>query len=186
MLHTLGDSHCWHSWLKIPDVKVHLIGPMTMHSFGLSKPIVTMGIPEQDTVVYCWGEIDCRCHVHKYPPYNDCIDTLVANYIEAIKKNQITHPNALIFNIPPPPRRGKVIEEKENPGFPFLGTDRERLNYVKYMNKKLKETGYKIVDIYKNVSDCEGFLNPEQSDDQVHISDEKPIVEWLKKEEYLK
>jgi hypothetical protein len=177
MIHTVGDSHCWHAWLDIPGVKFHLFGPMLMYTFGNTKQIVVNDIPEDDTVIFCWGEIDCRCHVHKHQPWKETIDSLVENYISAIDENAKTHKNAWVFNVVPPPRRKDV---PENPGYPFLGTDEERLSYVRYMNQKLKESKYPFIDVYDKYSDKDGFLNLELAN-EVHIRDNKYLVEWIKK-----
>jgi len=176
VIYTVGDSHCWHAWLKIPGVITRGMGPMTMYHFGLSRVNVVEGIPEDAIVCFCWGEIDCRCHVHKYQPWQETIDKLVENYLYTIGLNAKTHKNVWIYNVVPPPRKAKT---PENPGFPFLGTDEERLAYVKYMNEKLKQGGYPFVDIYDKLCDQDGFLIAEKSDGHVHIADEKPLIEWI-------
>lgn len=176
-IHTVGDSHCWHAWLKIPEVKVNLIGPMLMHSLGRDKPIVVGNIPQDVIVCFCWGEIDCRCHVHKYQPWKETIDTLVKNYLDVIRMNVKDRKDVWIFNVVPPPRRKDV---PENPGFPFVGEDHERLAYVRYMNDRLRESEFTFVDVYDKYCDSEGFLRMDLSDGHVHIADEKPLVEWIK------
>ena len=44
-----------------------------------------------DTIVFCLGEIDCRCHIHKHitetTTYQDIINNIVDNYFEAIELN---------------------------------------------------------------------------------------------------
>lgn len=177
MIYTIGDSHAWHCWLKVAGVETRQIGPMTMYRFGQSHPIVVRDIPQDSMCIFCWGEIDCRCHVHKYQPYTECIDGLVKNYIEVIKENQALVPNIWIFNVVPPPRRKDAISE--NPAFPFLGTDEERLSYVRYMNQRLKEAWPKFIDVYEHYCDKDGFLDMPKSDYHVHIADERPLINWL-------
>jgi hypothetical protein len=176
MIYTVGDSHCWHAWLKIPRVITQTCGPMTMHSFGLSKVIIIDKIPKDAIVVFCWGEIDCRCHVHKYQPWQETIDILVKNYLDTIRLNAKVNPNIWIYNVVPPPRRANT---SENPGFPFLGSDEERLSYVQYINKKLKESEFFLVDIYNKYCDKDGFLNMSLSDNHVHIANEKFLAEFI-------
>ena len=181
LIYSVGDSHCWHVWLKVPYVRVQTSGPMTMYRFGQDKPFVLTGIPEEAIVCFSWGEIDCRCHVNKFQPWQETIDELVKNYFDAIEANIKKPENAWIFNVVPPPRREAAIE---SPGFPFLGTDEERLAYVRYMNKKLSECGsrgYTFIDVYEHYCDQDGFMIPEKSDGHVHIADEKPVIQWLER-----
>lgn len=179
-INTIGDSHCWHAWLNIPNVEFHLMGPMLMYTFGKFKPIITKGIPTDEIICFCWGEIDCRCHVNKYLPYQKTIDDLVKNYIEAIKLNtkEFNPEYVWIYNVAPPTHKDTI---PGNPAFPFLGSDEERLQYVKYMNQKLKESGYTFVDLYSKHSDKEGFINKDLSIDRIHISNEEHIVDWINK-----
>lgn len=178
-IYTVGDSHCWHAWLKIPGVITKTTGPMLMHTLGLSELILVEDIPKDAIVCFCWGEIDCRCHVHKYQPWKETIDILVKNYLNVVRLNAKTHKNIWIFNVVPPPRRKSAVSE--NPGFPFLGSDEERLSYVKYMNEKLRESEFPFVDVYDKYADSEGFLNMEYTDNHVHIEDPIFIIEWINK-----
>lgn len=177
-IYTVGDSHSWHAWMRIPGVETRSIGPMTMYSFGLANPYVVGHIPNDATVVYCWGEIDCRCHVHKHQPWDKCIDSLVENYVKVVKNNMKTHPNGWIYNVVPPPKRDESSEQFGG-GFPFVGSNEDRLKYVRYMNKKLKESGLPFIDLYDKYCDEDGYLRLDISDDHVHVSDEKPIIEWI-------
>lgn len=182
MIYTIGDSHSWHAWLKVPGVITKTMGPMLMHTLGVSKPILVNDIPKDASIIFCWGEIDCRCHVHKYQPWVDTIDLLVSNYIETIRLNAKINPNISIFNVVPPPRKKNT---PENPGFPFLGSDEERKFYVQYMNKRLSESEFTFINVYDKYCDNEGFLNMDLSDGHVHIANEKYLVEWLDKNRSL-
>lgn len=177
LIYTVGDSHCWHAWVKIPFVETRTCGPMTMYSFGIHKPIVVGGIPPEAIVCFCWGEIDCRCHVHKYQPWRQMIDELVERYFAAIDENAKIHKNIWVYNVVPPPRR---IGTQENPDFPFLGSDEERLNYVRYLNQKLNQGKYPFIDVYDQYCDKDGFLRMEVSDCHVHVEDERPLLEYIK------
>lgn len=177
-IYTIGDSHAWHCWLNVPNVVTKTRGAMLMYTLGMStKPMLLEDIPKDDIICFCWGEIDCRCHVHKHLPYKECIDRLVENYVKAIKMNTVDRPHVWVFNVVPPPRKGKVAAE--NQAFPFLGSDEERLLYVQYMNEKLREAPFVFVDVYGKYCDKDGFLNMTMSDGHVHIADPKPLTEWV-------
>ena len=150
-----------------------------MFSFGRDKPIVTSAIPLDAIVCFCWGEIDCRCHVFNHPPWTVCIDNLVDNYLKAIEANIVGRKkeDVWIFNVVPAPKRNKV--PSENPGFPFCGSDEERRGFVRHMNHKLSQSPYTFVDIHEKYEDKEGYLNMAMSDGHVHLADEKPLKEWI-------
>ena len=161
-IYTIGDSHAWHCWLKIKNTATYTAGPMTMFHFGNYKPIMTGKIPKDGIVCFCWGEIDCRCHVFKHPPFDQCVEALIANYLEAIKANvEGRDPKDVwIYNVVPPPRRDPPLTHlsPENPGYPFLGTDQERLSFAKRMNDLLRKSPYTFVDVYDKYADKDGFL----------------------------
>jgi hypothetical protein len=182
-IYPVGDSHAWHGWLKIPEAEPYTVGPMTVHHFGTQKPILTEKIPMDAIVVFCWGEIDCRCHIFKHPPFLDTINTLVKNYQDAIRLNVIGRDpsNIWVYNIVPPPRKEQAYSE--NPNYPFLGSNEERLFFVNRMNDGIRKfcfmEGYKFVNTYAGYCDDFGFMIMEKSDGHVHIADLQPLRSWI-------
>jgi hypothetical protein len=179
-IYTIGDSHCIHSWNKIPGVTILSRGPMTMFSLGNGDFDMVGEILDGSIAVFCWGEIDCRCHVHRHPPYQSCIDMLVYNYRQRILKS-LENRNVIPFVllIAPPVYRQ---DSGENLSFPFLGTDDERKLYVNYMNSKLRDLskdGIMSFDVYDKFCDSNGFLNRDMSDSHVHMTDERPFIEFI-------
>jgi len=182
MIYTFGDSHAWHCWLKIKNTMPFSPGPMTLYHFGFYKPVMTSKVPLEDVVVFSYGEIDCRCQIHKFPPWEETIDKLVENYKLALDANAVGRdPKRVWVNyvVPPPRRDGLPHVEAENPDYPFLGSDQERLSFVRRMNDGLKKLPYTYIDLYDQYADKDGFLNPAMSDDQCHVSDPKPLQEWV-------
>ena len=179
-IYTFGDSHCWHAWLKVPNVVTNCGGAMTMYSFGLAdqSPITETQVPLDSIIVFSLGEIDCRYYVNKYQPWQKTIESLVEGYIRGIDIC-VTGRNlklVWIFNVLPP-----IKDAGESPTFPFVGTLEERASYVKYMNGLLRKSKYTFVDIYDACSTSEGFMKPEDSDMHVHLENEKYIIEWIEK-----
>lgn len=177
-IHTIGDSHSYSGWSEITN---HHLGPRLCYSFGRDKlkfcDIRNFNIIDGDTIIFCLGEIDCRCHIHKHiheNTYENIINSIVDNYFEAIRINitsfQINLKNVCVYNIVPPIQKHNT---HENPLQPYLGTDEERKNYVLYFNKKLKEkcieNNYIFFDIYDKYTDENGFLRKDLSDGNVHI-----------------
>ena len=189
-IHTIGDSHSFNGWEK--DIVKHHIGPVLCYSFGKEKlsrcDISAFNIQDGDTVVFCFGEIDCRCHVGKHVSstntYTDIIDKLVFNYFEAIELNILKLrkklKNICVYNIVPPIEKHNTLE---NPDYPYLGTDEERKQYTLYFNQCLKskciEKGYMFFDIYNKYTNSNGFLQKELSDGNVHISNGIYIKEFI-------
>ena len=178
-IHTIGDSHSGCGWSGIIQ---HYLGPVLCYSFGKEQinrcDIRNFNIKDGDTIIFCLGEIDCRCHIHKHitetTTYQDIINNIVDNYFEAIEFNisisQIKLKNVCVYNVVPPIQKYNTLE---NPEYPYLGTDEERKQYTLYFNEKLKEKciekGYIFFDIYNNYIDETGFLRKDLSDGTVHI-----------------
>lgn len=194
MIKTIGDSHSdgkWSNWESVPGVETNWLKGKGKLAYSIGRDgidITEYNIKEGDTVIFCFGEIDCRCHVHKYvkkgKSYIDVIDEIVLSYVESIKKNVDLIPNTkfCIYNVVPPVKKSKV---SQNPEYPHLGSDSDRKNYHEYFNKKLKEkcveNNFIFFDVYKEYSDDEGFLKKEMSDNNVHLKDPKPRIEFIKK-----
>ena len=98
-------------------------------------------------MILCFGEIDCRCHVHKQRykdlqgenprPYEEVIDEIIARYISHLRAQ--TRPGNLpagvkifVFNVPPP---AKGCDVAEVPEFPYIGEDSDRKSYVLQLSR---------------------------------------------------
>jgi hypothetical protein len=190
-IHTIGDSHSLNGWNEI--IQKHYLDGLLCYSFGKEKlnrcDIRNFNIKDDDTIIFCLGEIDCRCHINKHitktTRYQDIINYIVDNYFEAIKLNvsisQIKLKNICVYNVVPPIQKYNTYE---NPEYPYLGTDEERKNYTLYFNKKLKEkcieNNYIFFDIYNNYIDKNGYLKKDLSDGNVHIRNGVYITNFIK------
>jgi len=190
LLHTIGDSHgggvhgLVGAFDQIEGVMHHHLGPKLMHSIGRDGlELRAYGITDGDTVICCFGEIDCRCHVHKFgPDYRKTIADTVERYVQALLANleRLPRLRLCVYNVPPPIRKAG---RAENPDYPYLGTDEQRLAYVTLMNEFLAEQcsrhGLVFVDIVKDYADTEGFLRLELSDETVHIVEPGPLRRFI-------
>jgi FkbM family methyltransferase len=189
-IHTIGDSHgggvsgLSGAFDLVGGVTPHHLGPRLMHSIGRDGlDLRKQGIKDGDTVICCFGEIDCRCHVHKFgPDYRKTITATVERYVQALLANleRLPRLRLCVYNIPPPIRKaGKV----ENPEYPYLGSDEERRAYVNFMNELLAQQcarhGLIFVDLAREYADEHGFLRDSQSDGNVHIADPDPLRRFL-------
>ncbi len=165
-------------WRDISGVVVHHIGPKLAFSIGrdgLTLP-PDHGIKAGDTVVVSFGEIDCRCHIHKHVSpvrtYQSIIEAIVLTYIQRISELSTSLPGVrwCIYNVVPPVERHTSPENRE---YPFLGSDEERKSYTQYFNNALATVcgarGLTFIDVYNAYSNDRGYLNRHYSDGHVHI-----------------
>ena len=199
-IHTFGDSHSINGWWGDEtfdnfnkDMKIHWIGAILCYSFGnnnkkLENELLKLKkeLKDEDSIVFCFGEIDCRCHIVKYVinnNYGDIIDNIVRNYINRIKQYikdcNIKFKNICIYNVVPPIRK----EESSKPdiAYPYLGTNVQRRDYALYFNKILRKecenNNYIFFDIYDKYSDSEGYLDWKSSDGHVHLKRDLPYLQ---------
>tara|TARA_B100002051_G_C16684633_1_gene611898 strand:- start:878 stop:1513 length:636 start_codon:yes stop_codon:yes gene_type:complete len=195
--HTFGDSHSQSFPFDVDNI--HWIGPVLCYSFGKENlkrcDISKFNVKDNDTVIFCFGEIDCRCHIHKHisenNTYIDIINNLVKNYVKAIQINIENFDKKLrdicIFNIPPPP----FEEKSKNSEYPFIGSPYDRKKYVLYFNKCLKkkciENNWVFFDIYKKCINKNGFLDKNiMCPNGIHIDNHKLFIDFLVKHEVSK
>lgn len=194
-IHVVGDSHASNTisgWKDCKNIISHYIGSVLCYSFGNDKfkrfDIRKIKLNNNDSIIFCFGEIDCRCHIYKHitpeNTYQMIIDKIISNYIEAIKMSitlcRRKLKNICIYNIVPPIHKN---DRPENPDFPYLGSDEERLSYVLYFNQKLKEkcseNNWIFFDIYDKYCNDDGFLNADFSDETVHIKNGIYLQEFI-------
>lgn len=188
-IHTFGDSHSQSGWRELQstyDIKLNHLGPKLAHTLGrLKTSLINLNdykISHNDAVVFCFGEIDCRCHIHKHVTsdmtYTSVVKSVVDSYIDAINKiidHSMTKPIlTCVYNVVPPinPKMKAGCLSKD---FPFTGSDHERKQYTIYFNsllkQKCKDHDLVFIDVYNDYTDSQGFLNIELSDNTVHIGD---------------
>jgi len=186
-IHTIGDSHSYNGWNNISRVSNHHLGPKLAFSIGRDGlDLSTFNIKEGDIVVFSFGEIDCRCHIHKYisdtKDYKQVIDSIIEAYIKKINEAVSSFKNikVVLYNIVPPIEK---YNTEENPEYPYLGSDQDRKKYSLYYNEKLiqkcKENNYIFFDIYHHYADSNGYLKKSLSDGNVHIRDGTYIKEFI-------
>lgn len=193
-IHTIGDSHSSAGWKYCSNICSHHIGPVLAYSFGIKKlkvcDIRNFNIKDDDTIIFCFGEIDCRCHIIKHVSidntYKEIINLIINNYIDAIKTNINTCEkklkNVCIYNVPPTIPKHR-LPNNHQANYPLLGTDEERKKYGLYFNeclkKKCKENNWIFFDIYYYYIDKNGFLEENHSDGNVHIKNGKYLQNFI-------
>ena len=132
MLYIFGDSHAMFSFknLSIPHENRREFS-VTMFRIGRDNQIVNFDTSidvEVNTVVICYGEVDCRCHIGKQVNLNreedDVILELVERYFQTITNN-IKYAKVVVVGVIPPTARndcerihGPITHE-----YPFINSD---------------------------------------------------------------
>jgi hypothetical protein len=189
MLYIFGDSHALFSFkgLAIPHQNRHQIS-ITMHRIGRDKLIINyspdIDLPD-NTIVICYGEVDCRCHVGKQILFgrneDEVIQELVSSYFRTI--SQISKAQIIIVGVIPPVSQeehekihGPITHE-----FPFVGTNEDRIRYTQKVNEKLKEfslkNNYKYFNPYDYYTRSDGILKRELSDNNCHLGNNAYFLE---------
>jgi len=202
-IHTFGDSHAIDGWIRIhePVICRHHTGPflcytignkrenifeMNKHHWNLHNTTEYVDVQDNDMVIFSFGEIDCRCHIHKHitetVTYQEIIDDIIKKYFETIIEitSKYNNLHICIYNIVP------TVDSAVgyvNHDYPLLGTDDQRREYVLYFNQMLKKmcNMYNLIffDIYDKYTDENGYMNQKLSDGAIHIQDPKYIKEFL-------
>jgi hypothetical protein len=187
-IHTFGDSHSYFGWKDIPNIKTHHESSKLCFSIGRDGINIKEGynVNNGDTVIFCFGEIDCRCHIHKHITesnnFKQIIDAIIDSYFIKVKTAVDSFDNirTVIYNVVPPVQKHNT---NENPVYPYLGTDEERKSYVLYFNERLQqkciEYNFIFFNIYDNYIDSNGYLNKSLSDGDVHIRDDIYIRRFI-------
>ena len=93
-IHTFGDSHSRFGFMDIPNININELGARLCYTFGNQQldilNIKNYNVKEDDTVIFCFGEVDCRAHIYKFvnenTTYEEIINNITYKYFEAIKK----------------------------------------------------------------------------------------------------
>lgn len=179
-----GLAPTWYTHIPVEHCKHYYAGSTTMHRIGRDNIIIGYDKNEvntNDIVVLSYGEIDCRCHIHRQINDNgrnedDVIHELTHNYFRTIRNNRENQTTIIVGVIPPTKRldfeslNGPILHE-----LPFVGTDEDRSRYTKKVNALLEELsnkhGYHYFNPYSHYMREDGTLKYELSDSCVHLGD---------------
>lgn len=199
MIYIYGDSHANYCFKNLPitHLKYHE-NSITMFRIGRDNLIVKFNkediAADAATIVFSYGEIDCRCHIHRQKELgrdeDDIIYELVNNYINTIKNNTDgLDANIFIVAVIPPTKQsdyellyGQITHE-----YPFLGSDADRVRYTSKTNRLLElssvKYGYHYFNPYNYYTRADGTLKYELSDNTVHIGDNKHFLDMFMERE---
>ena len=127
-------------------------------------------IKKGSTILFCYGEIDCRVHLPIRKNLNDCI----ARYLQFI--NLFTD-NYTIIVVTPFPTTKSEVSDKD---YPTAGTHSERNQITKMFNEILCSEAllknFKTLSIYNELTQ-NNITNMEYYMDEIHLSNKAlPIL----------
>lgn len=194
-----GDSHVGN-FSEI--CKTLAFGPETMFRVssgsidGHIKFFTDSGILKKECLwIFCFGEIDIRCHIHKQiHNYNRNIDSVITNLVDSylLKITQYNNHIAVCGTVPPAKTINNIdkLEHTINSEYNFVGSDDDRKLYTiklnKYLENKLNEKNIPYIDMYSHYH-IDGFLDKNLAADLIHISHKEyinsTIINLLSKKE---
>jgi hypothetical protein len=196
MIHCFGDSHT--SILSgenrlIPAGTNLIREPFSINHLG---PYLAYNLPRKnwdsfqcdpsDSVLFSFGEIDCRCHIHKHvtseKTYQSIIENMVQVYLDLL--SGYTCKNIYILDITP-----CLVEypfkmyfdqspSERSQDYHHQGNLEQRNTYKKYMSNLLEEEcslrGYSFLSTFEYALD-----NKELYVDDIHLSGQY-VIEHIK------
>lgn len=198
MIHCFGDSHTSilsgennlvpvGSNMNRDPFCINHLGPYTAYNLP-NKNWGNQPIASEDSVLFSFGEIDCRCHIHKHVTatntYQNIIGTIVEKYMNLL--SGYTCKNIYVLDITPclteyPFKMyfDQSPSERERE-YHHQGALEERNTYKKYMSMILEEEchkrGYKFISTYEYA-----LGNRELYVDDIHLSGQK-VIDHIKKQ----
>jgi hypothetical protein len=192
MIYIYGDSHanaCFRN-LQLDNINCYE-SSITMHRIGRDNVIIHFNhddvLYKNNIIVVVYGEVDCRCHIHKQiikgRNEDDIIHDLVTSYIRTIKNNVDNTSKVIIVGVIPPTKRHdfEILHGPITHHLPFMGTDEERVRYTNKVNTLLENLStihnFIYFNPYSYYTRSDGTLNYELSDLNVHIGENSFFLE---------
>lgn len=187
----IGDSHVGN-FSNICNILT--FGPETLYRIGNGSIVDhithfrnTGDLSSDYLWIYCFGEIDVRCHIHKQVityqrDINEIVNTLVDRYFNFILP---TNQHIAVCGVVPPAKihnKENRLQDTINSKYPFIGPDNDRKEYTIKLNKCLVDTCQKnnipYIDMYTDYH-IDGYLNEQLAGDLIHISHKQYVENKL-------
>ncbi|MCX5807284.1 MAG: hypothetical protein NT010_14680 [Proteobacteria bacterium] len=187
MIHCIGDSHVM-IFTGIDEVKenndsltffrTHWIGPRTAFNIidktDIISRIVEGNLQEGDSILFCFGEIDCRAHLLKQAemqnkPLTDIVHNCVSRYVKIFEFAKRYGHRIIALSVPP-----SGFGDWDYGEFPTYGSCHQRLEATKLFNRSLEEycenNDVYFVSIFEKLLDNNGMPDPIYYIDNIHLS----------------
>lgn len=179
-IYAFGDSHARYAFSQCANVKLHWLGPWTMHRVGRGGAPIVVQVERPgagDTLIYMFGEIDVRYHLvrlaqERYQNISDLVDELTTRFLACITATipeMNGRPKICVMGVVPP-----MDPIAPNPIIPVFGSFKDRRITRNLMNTALKDKcrqhGFVFAEIPKLYETKDGGLRPHLSDGHAHIA----------------
>jgi hypothetical protein len=178
-LHVIGDSHAKFNFQGAPGIKIHYLGPVTMHKIARDGRTAIrwkdLEIYDSDIVVWCLGEIDVRCHIIDQArlqnvPTETIVKKLAESFllsVASIQREAGGLKTVILAVIPP-------TDQVNNKEYPLVGSLKERIEARRLLNEALRVNcltqGFHFLDPFSEFTDPMGALKESMSDGNVHCA----------------
>lgn len=211
-IHCIGDSHvsffsgqdriqpAWpeQSQDLLPYFKTYRLGAVLAYSLakfetsmrGREKLFSILDqLPQQSTVLLCFGEIDCRAHLLKQADLQNLdisvvIEKCVETYAEVVREIKNRNYNVVVWNATPSFPPGTA----NDPDYPAYGSCRQRNQVTKLFNlcleRHLKPAGVPFISIFNRLIKRNGDTVTRFLMDEIHLNQSAMplVVKALNKE----
>jgi hypothetical protein len=181
MIHCIGDSHSaffsgvedmqpqWPSIASnaLPWFKSYRIGPATAYNLDSKRDLIESIyfsglVAENDSVMFCFGEVDCRAHIIKQAAlqgrgFHSVVEECVNRYIRSIEYYENYGRKILVW--------GPIASWNDSKPYtgPSYGTNLERNQVSKMFNeilsKECEQRGYTFVSIFEKMLNEDSTTN---------------------------
>lgn len=193
-IYALGDSHSGtlHPWCDAIN-----FGAETIHTLTTGKIdghfrlfLEDKSLSKDGLWIFCFGEIDIRCHVHKQIHHkgrneDEVLTKLVNDYLTKI--NTLHHDIAVMSIVPPcyyEDRKHEVDSDPASLIYQIVGSDADRSRWTQklndFMESECVRLGIPYLDIHGLYKDEKGMLPIDISDGNVHIMNRGKVGVFLK------
>jgi hypothetical protein len=194
VIHCIGDSHASFfagydeiqppysipSKNKYPFLRAYRLGAVLAYSLatlntkeqGREKMLEIIGsLPARSTLLLCFGEIDCRCHLLKQSKENnrelkEVVGECVRRYFTVIDELIALKFNVMLWNAVP-------TSEDNNPEYPIYGTEAARNKTTLMFNEMLltesKARGLAYISIFEKLVTKDLKTKKEFFFDSIHL-----------------
>ena len=202
MIYAIGDSHATCSFKDISGVTILAHRGVTLKRMTyvedniLTNIIKKLRLTSKDYLLFCFGEVDIRCHVkpiidhRKKTTLDELLQDWANRYASRIALLNNNGAKIIIMSVVPPTSKERIVVPKGSTEKilviipPAHGLDKERSLYTQTINKYLKieceQRGWHYLDVYSKYVDKEtGMMLKGKGDGTVHIGDVTQVKELL-------
>ncbi len=186
MIHCIGDSPVYvFTGVDtiggndiLLDFKTYRLGPHTAYNaitkWDIIESFLKNSVKPSDSVMFCFGEIDCRVHLQKQSelqkrPLEDVVSECVQRYFAVFEKAKHYGHQLLAWNVPASSLNNVGYGE-----YSTYGNCKQRNEVISLFNKHLKrlceKNGVIFISIFDKLVDDDGLTNPLYYMDSIHLS----------------